>query len=247
MSRIRSLALSLLFSSAAVAQMPIPVAPPQMAPPASAPASQPADVAAIQKTLADYNAAVAKGDVPALLSFVVVSTDTQKQAMALMGRLTSSGRGVYQSVADAFGEAELAKGNVDRQSFPAGFPAMPAEAMEIRPDGDKATLINRMAAEAPPLAMKRIDGQWKIDGDALLPALTDKQLQEQTTVLDAAIGAIDQTAADIKAKHFRAPDEAVVLMNHRVQKAVRAAQEKLTPMADPSMPPAAGPATSPAQ
>lgn len=225
--------------------------PPTTKPATTAPTSQPEDVAAIKKVLADYNAAVTKGDAAALQTFIAVSTDTQKQAMGLMGRLTVAGKSVWDAAVDKFTEAQLTKDHVDRTSFPAGFPELPTDVMDIQPNGDKASLVNRMQADAPPLSMKKVNGEWKIDGDALLPPLTDKQLKEQTSVLDAAIAAIQQTADDTKAGHFRGGDEVVTLMNFRVQKAVRAAQAKLIPLDDPAMGPGgmpgapAGPTTAP--
>lgn len=238
--------LSLSLSTAAVLCMAtlspaqlLPTAPPPAT--AAAPTSQPEDVAAIRATLAKYNAAVAAGDTATLQTFIATSNEIQKKAMALMNKLTGAGRDIYQATVTKFGEAELAKNNVERQSFPAGYPPLPADAIDVVPNGDKATLVNRMAAEAPPLAMKKIDGAWKIDGDALLPNITEKQLADQTIVLDSAIGAIGETAADVTAGHFRAPDEVVVLMNGRVQKAVRAAQAKLAPVDEPAAGGPAGP------
>ncbi|HEX8324855.1 MAG TPA: hypothetical protein VF595_13180 [Tepidisphaeraceae bacterium] len=230
------LALGLTFCPIATAQLLPPGAqrtPPAL-PPASAPTSQPADVAAIRKALSDYNAAVVKGDAEVLKSFVVVTTDVQKRAMNLMGRLTTSGRTVYDAAMQKYGQAEMTKSQVERLSFPNGFPALPEDGLDIQPSGDKAMLINRLAAEAPPLGMMRMDGGWKIDGNALLPPLTEKQFNDQMTVLNAAIDAIDQTTADINAGHFRTPDEAVTIMNLRVQKGVRAEQAKLVPLEGPT-------------
>ncbi|MDB5326779.1 MAG: hypothetical protein JWM57_2348 [Phycisphaerales bacterium] len=239
----RSLALVLCLAAVAPAQMLPPGAAPKPAPAtAAAPTSQPEDVAAIRDTLAKYNAAVTAGDVATLQGFIATSSDTQKKALALMGKLTNAGRDVYQAAVTKFGEAELAKNQVERQSFPAGYPALPADAVDVVPNGDKASLVNRMAAEAPPLSMKKVDGAWKIDGDALLPSITEKQLNEQTAVLETAIKQITDTAEDVTAGHFRSPDEIVILMNARVQKAVRAAQAKLAPMDDAGMGGPGGPA-----
>ena len=245
--RFSPLAVSILAVSTWVSVSPAQMLPPAKPAPATAaaPTSQPQDVAAIRQTLAKYNAAVAAGDTATLQGFIATSNDTQKKAMALMGKLTDAGHDVYQAAVKKFGEADLAKNNVERQSFPAGYPALPDDAVDVVPNGDKATLVNRLAAEAPPLAMKKIDGEWKIDGDALLPSITDKQLAEQTSVLNSAIEAINETTADVTAGHFRSPDEIVVLMNHRVQKAVRAATAKIAPMQDPAMGPG-GPTTMPA-
>lgn len=247
MKRFAYLILALPLTLAALS--PAQMLPPTMAPaspPATSPTSQPADVAAIKDTLAKYNAAVETGDVATLKTFISTSTPTQAKALELMGKLTAAGRSVYVAAVEKFTEAGLAKENVEKAAFPGGFPPLPVDMMDVRPEGDKATLVNRLAAEAPGLSMKKIDGAWKIDGDALLPSVSEKQLGEQTSIIDAAISAITQTAADTKAGHITAADEVIILMNHRVQKAVRAAQQKLMPIEEmPPMPttaPAAGPA-----
>jgi hypothetical protein len=243
LNRFASLILALPL--AFVAMAPAQLLPPSNSPasqPTTAPTSQPADVAAIKETLSKYNAAVDAGDVPVLSGFITTSSPTQQKALALMGRLTTSGRSVYNASVEKFTEAGLAKENVEKAAFPGGFPPLPAEQLDVRPDGDKASLVNRLAAEAPPLSMKKVDGQWKIDGDSLLPNVTEKQLTEQTSIIDAAIGAIDQTANDVKLGHITGADEVIVLMNHRVQKAVRAAQMKLMPMEEMPPTPTTGPA-----
>ena len=252
MLSIRHLALSAascaLLSAAVLAQStggPSPLMP--VAPKAGGttlPSTPSPDEQAARAALEKYNAAVSAGDVQQLTEFVAVSTPLQKSALSLMGRLTGTGRSVYNAVLEKFGEKQLTEDGVARESFPAGFPELPLDQLDIRVTGDRASLTIRSSAEAPPLAMRRIDGQWKLDGDALLPAMTDKQLEEQTQVLTAAIGAIEQTAADIKAGHFRAADESVAVMNLRVQKAVRIAQTKLAATAEtaPMTPPTTTPA-----
>ena len=244
-----ALAVVLTAAAFAPAQVaPVPAAVPSTMPavrPTSAPTTQSAEEKDVRAALVQYNAAVAAGDVPTLIQFISVSTPQQKAALALMGRLTTSGRGVYDAAVAKFGQADLAKEGIDRTAFPAGFPPMPVDDVALLVNGPKATLVAKGAADgAQPIALTKKDGQWRIDGDALLPVMSDKQLAEQTTVLNAAIEQLDQTSGDVKDGRFRAPDEIVVLLNHRVQKAVRTAQAKLAPMDDPAMnaPPSTGPA-----
>ena len=208
--------------------------------------SQPGDEAAVKAALKKYNDAVNAGDVAVLKDFIAATSEGQKKALELMARLTGSGRAVYNATLEKFGEKALTEANVERRSFPGGFPPMPVEQMTIKPEGDTASLVigGPEGPSGPPLTMRRTAGTWKIDGDALLPPLTDKQIKDQTSILEAAMKAIDDTGADVKAGHIKAADEVVVLMNHRVQKAVQAAQMKLAPMEDPAMMPPAGPPSS---
>jgi len=233
-----SLVLPLAVASVTLAQTTMPAAP------ASQPTTNPAAVAAVQEALAKYNKAVESADVKTLVDSVYVSSEPQKKALALMGRLTTAGRELYDAAVATYGAAELEKDNVAKSSFPAGYPQLAAEGLNVKVDGDKATL-NSPSPDAPPgLTMINKDG-WKIDGDALLPAMTDKQLNDQTTILNAAIAAIQDVTTDVKAGKFRGADEALVVMNLRVQKGVRAAQAKLAPMVAPSTEPGVGPANGP--
>ena len=210
--------------------------------------SQPGDEAAVRAALKKYNDAVTAGDVAVLKEFISATSDGQKKALDLMSRLTGSGRAVYNATLEKFGEKALTEANVERRSFPGGFPPMPLDAMTIKPEGDIATLVigGPDGPGGPPLTMRRTAGTWKIDGDALLPPLTDKQIKDQTSILEAAMKAIDDTGEDVKAGHIKAADEVVVLMNHRVQKAVQAAQLKLAPVEDPAMTGPPGPSSMPA-
>ena len=247
----RSIVASLFLTAAASAQM-APTMPPSTPPdaqPASMPTTNPADaatVAAVKAAIAKYNAAVDAGDIKTLSDSITVTTPIQKQAVALMGTLTTASRGLYQAAIDTYGKDSLTKDNVAKESFPSGYPTLSADAGDIKVDGDKATISSGAPDGPPPLAMKKIDGVWKIDGDALLPPMTDKQMKEQESVIDTAIDAIKGTADDVKAGHFRGPDEALVVMNHRVQKAVREAQMKLMPLEAPTTESATQPSTQPA-
>jgi len=237
--RISPIALSLVLASVAFAQTTQPAAP------ASQPTTDPAAVAAVQDALAKYNKAVESADVKTLVDSVYVSSDAQKKALALMGRLTTAGRALYDAAVATYGAAELEKDNVAKASFPAGYPQLAAEGLNVKVDGDKATLSSP-SPDAPPGLSMINKGGWKIDGDALLPAMSEKQLNDQTSILNAAIAAIEDVAADVKAGKFRGADEALAIMNLRVQKGVHAAQAKLAPMVEPSTEPGAGPASGPA-
>ena len=227
MHPIRSLAVVAVLTTAALAQTPATEPAVNRIGPTSAPATRSADEADVRAAIVTYNAAVNAGDTAKLVDFVSVSTPIQKSALTLMTRLTTVGRDMYSAIKDKFGEKEMAAGGVDKSSFPAGFPELPADQIDVRVNGDHASLLVRSSADAPPLGMKKTATGWKLDGDALLPAMTDKQLTEQGAVLGAATDEIQQTAADVRAGHFRSPDEAVLVMNHRVQNAVRTAQAKL--------------------
>ncbi|MGN6506181.1 MAG: hypothetical protein ACTHM6_11515 [Tepidisphaeraceae bacterium] len=234
----RSIISSLILTTMAFAQSP-------STQPAAAPTTSPADVADVKAAIAAYNAAVESGDIKTLSSSIAVTTPVQKQAIDLMGTLTKASRGLYQAAVDTYGKDSLAKNNVAKEAFPSGYPSIPAEAQDIKVTGDKATVSVGTPDGPPPLAMIKKDGAWKIDGDALLPPMTDKQMTEQRTVIDAAIAAIDDTATDVKAGHFKGPDEALAIMNFRVQKAVRQAQMKLMPLEAPTTEPTTQAATEP--
>ena len=242
--RSLALAAAMAISSAASAQMAPPSEPPAMTPmapsPTSEPTTEPAEAAAIKAGLATYNKAVDEADVKGLLGTVYVSTDTQKQALQQMAKLTTAGRGLYDASVAAYGVPALTHDNVSKQSFPGGFPQLSGQGLSVKVSGEKATLSSAQPDGPAALSMIKKDGAWKIDGDALLPPLGAKELADQTSIIDAVIAAIDDTAADVKATKFRGADEALAIMNVRVQKAVRAAREKLAPMEMPA-PPTTGP------
>lgn len=209
--------------------------------PSTQPTTDPAAAGAVKDALAAYNKAVDAADVKTLVGSVHVSSDLQKQALALMSKLTLSGRALYDSSVAIYGADELAKDNVTKTSFPAGYPQLMGDGMTVKVEGDKATLSSPTPDGPPALSMVKKDDAWKIDGDALLPAMNAKQLGDQSMIINAAIAAIDDVTADVKAGKFRGADEAIVVMNLRVQKGVRAAQAKIVPVPDAATAPATGP------
>jgi hypothetical protein len=230
----RTLVASLVLAAAAFAQTP-----------ATQPTTGPAEEAAVLSALAKYNEAIIAGDVATLTASIATTTEQQKQALSVMGRLTTASSTLFDAAQTKFGAEELMKEGVTREAFPGGFPPLPTDQLKVRVEGDRGILSVGESGQPVPLSMVKADGAWKINGGELLPPFTDKQLADQTAIIEAAVGAMTQTTEDVNAGKFRSADEVPVLMQHRVQKAIQAAQMKLLPQdglqADP-----AGPATAPA-
>ncbi|MBC7785561.1 MAG: hypothetical protein H7144_17140 [Burkholderiales bacterium] len=227
------LILSVLISGIALAQ-------------ATQPAADSADAAAVKDALTRYNAAVINGNVDELTKSIDVVNDLQKQAVAQMGELTSAGQSLYAATLKQFGQAKLDEEHVTKEVFPAGFPQLPVEHIQVKTSGDKAVLLGEDGSPMP-LTMIKKDGTWKFDG-SILQIADDKELQERRALIAAVVATIGDTSGDVTAGHFRSADEVVVLLQHRVSKRVQAEQMKRAPIIDgpatgPEMTP--GPAVSP--
>jgi len=245
----RTFVLSTLASTMVLAQAvpPAPPAPEPASPAVPAPATNPADAAAAKDALLKYNAAVDKGDVAALIDCIDISTDLQKQALQVMGKLTTASHSLYDATLEKFGEKKLADEGVNKEAFAGAFPALPVDQIQIKVEGGKGVLSTPDGQPLPFTLVKKGDA-WKIDG-SFLPQFTEQQLKEQTAILDGVIKAFDQTKADVNAGHIQSPDEVLILMQHRAQKSVRAAQMaqmQAAAEAAATQPAGAGPTTVPA-
>lgn len=191
--------------------------------PTTAPTTNPAEAAAVKDALAKYNAAVEAGKVQEIIASIATSNDTQKKALDLMGRLTTASSDLYKATVDKFGQEKLDAENVDKSAFQGAFPQLPADQLQVNVSGETAALVTP-EGQPLPFTLVRKDGTWKIDGSFL--QFTEQQLTDQTKILDAVIGAFDKTGKDVAAGHIQSPDEVLVLMQHRAQKAVREIQMK---------------------
>jgi hypothetical protein len=140
-----------------------------------------------------------------------------------MGRLTTASSSLYEATQAKFGAEKLEAEGVDKGAFQGAFPQLPVEQLQVNVSGETAALITPEGQPLPFTLVKK-DGTWKIDGSFL--QFTEQQLTDQTKILDAVIGAFDKTKADVAAGHIQAPDEVLVLMQHRAQKAMREIQMK---------------------
>ncbi len=222
MKLLTVLSASVLLTSISFAQM---VAEPLQAPvPATAPTTNPAEAAAAKDALLKYNTAVENADVPALIASIDAKTDLQKRALALMGRLTTASHDLYLATVDKYGAKSLETEGVNKDQFQGAFPALPVEELQVKVSGDTAALTTQDNQPLPFTLVKK-DGVWKLDA-GFLPPFTEQQLADQSLVLDAAIKAMSDTKADVTAGTIKSPDEVLVLMQHRAQKAIRAVQMK---------------------
>ncbi|HEY0009409.1 MAG TPA: hypothetical protein VGB55_11845, partial [Tepidisphaeraceae bacterium] len=158
--------MSVLLAAAAFAQTTTP---------ANAPPSNPAEEAAVRAALAKYNDAINAGDVPALISSITTASDLQKQALGVMGNLTTASGKLFKATSDKFGAEALAQGNIVREAFPGGFPPLPVEQLKIRVEGDKATMTAGEEEQPVPLTLIKSEGVWKLNGGELLPPFTEQQ------------------------------------------------------------------------
>lgn len=222
MKTILTLAATAALTACVYAQDVAPPAPAGPAP-TTAPATNPADAAAVKDALAKYNAAVEGGRVDEVIASISTSNETQQKALKLMGRLTTASSGLYEATKAKFGQEKMEAEGVDASAFQGAFPQLPVDELQVNVSGDTAALITAEGQPLPFTLVKK-DGVWKIDGSFL--QFTEQQLTDQTKILDAVIGAFEQTKVDVTAGHIQAPDEVLVLMQHRAQKAMRAIQMK---------------------
>lgn len=191
------------------------------------PTTSPANEAGVKAALQGYNQAVGKSDLPKILEAIDITDDLQRQALSLAGRLMAARDALYKASVEKYGveklDADGATKEVFDQSVPT-FPQFPLDEMQIKVTGDTAKLMMPSGEEAP-FTLKRMDGTWKIGSD-FLPKMTQKQIDEQKMILDAAADAIDTIRDDVAAGHIRSGDEVLLLMQHRTQKAVRNVQMK---------------------
>ncbi len=250
-----SLVLVSLFVSTACAQEqpPQPALPP--VPGASAPATQPATnpadaaaIAAVHDALGEYNKAVRDGNADGIEAALQLGGDTQKKMVAVAKTLVVASHDLYAVTLEKFGKEALEKGGVIREQFPSAFPELPIDQAKIKIDGAKAA-VRFGPDEAGPavLTLVKVGEKWKLSGDELLGNMTEQQFKEQSGVIGAVVAVMSKTAADVKSGKIEAPDEVVVLWNHRVQKAVNEARAKQVQADSPMLPPEMmGPATGPA-
>jgi hypothetical protein len=244
--RIQSIGLlCLTLCSAACAQNPpqpvqhndAPVIPATA--PATLPATNPADVAAVREALSKYNAAIDSGDVETAAAGIHTSSPAHLALVDLLKRGTAAGRGVYDATVTHFGAAELEKAGISKLQFASLFTPVPVEQLNVKVDGDKAVLsVGETDTAAPGPTMIKTAGVWKLDATGLFPPVTEQQVKDQSAIFDAIISAFNKTRDDVAAGKIAAPDEVVVLMNHRAERAAREAQMKQIP-ADLLTPPAA--------
>ncbi len=206
--------------------------------PATTPATNPADAAAVKDALTQFNAAVAAGDTITIGKYIDASTDLQKKALAQMTKLTAAGHALYDETAKHFGADKLEADHVSKESFPAGFPQLPVDQLQVKTSGDAAVFTTDDGTPLP-LTMNKKDGVWKFDG-SMMQVTGEKDLAEREAIINAASEQIEQTRADVSAGHFRSPDEVVVLLQHRVNKVIEAEKMKQA-AADAATAPAATP------
>lgn len=188
----------------------------------TAPTTNPADLAAVKDALDRYNKAVEDGRVQDMIDSIATTNPTQKKALELMGRLTTASEELYETTKSKFGAEGMENEGVDKSAFQGAFPLLPVDQLQISISGETAALTTTQGQPLPFTLKKQSDNTWRIDGSFL--QLTDQQLTDQTKILDAVIEAFNQTAKDVQAGHIRSPDEVLVLMQHRAQKAMRKIQ-----------------------
>lgn len=202
------------------------VAQEQAVKPAPAPTTttttNPADLAAVKDALDRYNKAVQEGRVQDMIDSISTTNPTQQKALEMMGRLTTASGELYEATKAKFGDEGMESDGVDKSAFQGAFPLLPVEQLQINISGETAALTTTQGQPLPFTLKKQSDNSWKIDGSFL--QLTDQQLADQSKILDAVIEAFNQTAKDVEAGHIRSPDEVLVLMQHRAQKAMRKIQ-----------------------
>lgn len=216
---ILTLAVTAVLSTGVVAQEQAPNPP---ATPTTVPTTNPADLAAVKDALDRYNKAVEDGRVQDMIDSIATTNPTQKKALVLMGRLTTASGELYEATKAKFGTEGMESDGVDKSAFQGAFPLLPLEQLQINISGETAALTTTQGQPLPFTLKKQSDSTWKIDGSFL--QLTDQQLADQTKILDAVIEAFNQTAKDVEAGYIRSPDEVLVLMQHRAQKAMRKIQ-----------------------
>lgn len=250
MKLVHSFVLVSILGSLACAQALPPAATQPAAAPATGPTTSPAETAAVLDALKKYNQAVKDGDIDGVAATLQLNTEPQKQMMGVAKQLVAGGKGIYGAMLEKYGKDTLATEGIDQEQFPGAFPELPLDQAKVRMEGATAG-IRFGPDEAGPAVLtvaKGADGAWKINADGLLPGLTDQAVKQQGAIIGAVVEVMNKTAADVKAGKIDAPDEAMVLFRHRVEKKVREAQMKqMQEQLPPEMmhPPASGPATAP--
>jgi hypothetical protein len=140
-----------------------------------------------------------------------------------MSKLAVATNTLYEATVAKFGAEALEKAGVSKQSFPPVFPVLPLDQLKVKVTGDRATLSVE-GGQPLPLSLVRTGGVWKLNGDDLLPPFSEAELKQQGDIVTAGIAAIEQTKSDLNSTVLRSPDEVVVLMQHRIQRAFQSAQ-----------------------
>ncbi len=207
--------------------------------PATAPATQDSQALAVKDALTKYNALVASGKVDELTSMVDVTTDLQKQAVQQMAKLTAVGTSVYDATLKQFGKEKLDAEQVSKEAFPTGFPLLPVDQVQVKTSGDKAVLMTE-DGQPLPLSLVNRDGAWKFDS-SILQITDEKELKTRGDMLSAVTAAMESVKSDVASGSIKAPDEVIILLEHRVRKAVRAEQMKHIAEMSTTAPAAGGP------
>lgn len=245
MHKVTGILGSLLIITSVYGQALEPIIP---AAPTTAPATQDSQAAAVKDALTKYNSLVSSGNVDELITLIDTTSDLQKQAVLQMAKLTSTGNSVYEATLKQFGKEKLDAEQISKDVFPTGFPVLPIDQVQVKTSGDKAVLMTE-EGQPLPLTMVNKNGSWKFDS-SMLQITSDKELESRGHMLDAVSGAMESTKADLSSGLFKSPDEVIVLLEHRIRKAVRAEQLKHLNEAQPTTAPAAespiGPVAPPA-
>ncbi|HEX8340291.1 MAG TPA: hypothetical protein VF624_05225 [Tepidisphaeraceae bacterium] len=202
----------------------------------TAPAS--ADETGAMAALKAYADAVGAADVARVREQIHTTSDLQRGALDVMGRLVQASYDLYRATDAKFGAGAMASAGVTKASFPPVFPTVPLEGLRVKVDGDRATLSTESGAPIP-LTLVRVRGAWKLNGDDFLPPFSAAQFAEQGKVVSAAIEAIEQTKADLATTALRSPDEVYYLMQYRVSKVSERASD--TQMSESTTAPATRP------
>lgn len=151
-------------------------------------------------------------------------TGTDKEMAIVDGMVEVLGamKSLSRAAVAKFGDA--GKGIMQEQENPGEQIKKQVESAEIKIEGDNATITAK--GEGEPLKLKKVDGKWKINLDAMP---NKDEMEKAGPMMKAMVKACNETITDIKADKYKTVDEAKTALGMKMMAAMTGAAPATQP------------------
>src|SRR5687768_7699935 len=171
-----------------------------------------------------YNDAIQRGDAAAIRACFVAEDDVDAVVLRAMVELNSAVVAWVGAARREYGKEEVKRNKIGADVFPIAFRPMDLKTVEIKEDGDTATLGDATGKTDKVLRLKKVAGRWKLPVSSLIP-LRNRDLRAARKNAEAYAMISDElrrSARDIEDGDFRTAEEAAHVLALRLKRAKEA-------------------------
>lgn len=167
----------------------------------------------------DFGNAIQSGDSKALRA-VTIGTEDEYKAFDAIGMVVGAMKKVSDAAAEKFGKDNPISASASKNADIAAELNKPE--VEIKEDGDKATITNKANDSKNPMTLVKKDGKWFVE----LKSLPRGDMDQVVKVAPVMSKIATEIAADIKAGKFKDAMEAQLAMQTKMIAAMMEAAPK---------------------